>query len=131
MTNPERNEEMADAIEQAELNDSPDSERPYARIAAARTPSQVYSVRIPVDRLEELRTLALERGMQPTALIRRWVLERLDGESSLGPQATVVVVHSVGRSKTNELKDGLQRIDREIASALSSNVILPPDKAGR
>lgn len=42
--------------------------------------SQVYSVRIPVDRIEQLRLLAQARGTQPTAMIRDWVLARLDAE---------------------------------------------------
>lgn len=44
--------------------------------------SQVYSVRIPVDRLAQLRALADERGVAPTALLRQFVLERLDQETA-------------------------------------------------
>jgi len=44
----------------------------------SKSPTAVYSVRIPVDRIEELRALAAERGVQPTALIRAWVLAHLD-----------------------------------------------------
>jgi hypothetical protein len=42
--------------------------------------SQVYSVRIPTSRLEELRKLANRLGEPPSALLRRWALERLDEE---------------------------------------------------
>ena len=42
----------------------------------------MYSVRIPVDRIEELRQLAADRGIQPTALIRTWVLAQLDAARS-------------------------------------------------
>jgi CRISPR-associated Cas5-like protein len=42
----------------------------------------VYSVRIPVERIEELRQLAAERDVQPTALIRTWVLAQLDAARS-------------------------------------------------
>jgi hypothetical protein len=42
--------------------------------------SQVYTVRIPVDRLEELRRVARQRGEAPSALLRSWALERLDAE---------------------------------------------------
>jgi hypothetical protein len=48
----------------------------------ATSPTAVYSVRIPVDRIEELRQLAAERGVQPTALIRVWVLAQLDAARS-------------------------------------------------
>lgn len=44
--------------------------------------SQVYSVRIPVDRLAQLRQLADERGVAPTVLLRQFVLERLDQETA-------------------------------------------------
>jgi hypothetical protein len=43
-----------------------------------RNPSAVHSVRIPADRIEQLRRVAAERGVQPTALIRTWVLAQLD-----------------------------------------------------
>ena len=50
----------------------------------ASDPSQVYTVRIPVSRLRELRLIAEELGEPPSTLIRRWVLERLD---AAGPEA--------------------------------------------
>lgn len=46
--------------------------------APSKSPAAVYSVRIPVDRIEELRRLATDRGIAPTALIRTWVLAQLD-----------------------------------------------------
>jgi len=45
-----------------------------------RDPAQVYSVRMPVQRLGALRRVADERSMTPSALLRQWVLERLDQE---------------------------------------------------
>ena len=51
----------------------------------AADPAQVYAVRIPVSRLEELRALAEQLGEPPTALIRRWVLERLDAAAKSKP----------------------------------------------
>lgn len=46
----------------------------------AKEPAQVYSLRIPVDHLEDLRQLAAARNVAPTALMRRWILDRLDVE---------------------------------------------------
>lgn len=46
----------------------------------AKEPSQVYSLRLPVERIGEIRALATQSATQPTTLIRRWVLERLDEE---------------------------------------------------
>lgn len=51
-----------------------------------RTRSQVYSIRVPVERLEQVRALAKERNLQPTAMLREWVLARLDAETA--PQGT-------------------------------------------
>lgn len=54
----------------------------------AKDPSQVYSVRIPVDRIEQLRSLAAQMDVAPTVLLRRFVLERLDVEAA--PTTTTV-----------------------------------------
>ena len=54
---------------------------PFTRLRRyAKEPSQVYAIRIPVSRLQAIRRLAGGRGEQPTALLREWVLERLDEE---------------------------------------------------
>jgi len=47
-----------------------------------REPSQVYSLRVPVDKLEELRIHAESQHLAPSALMRLWVLERLEQETS-------------------------------------------------
>lgn len=64
--------------------------------------SQVYSVRIPVDRLAQLRRLADKRGVAPTVLLRQFVLERLDVET------TAAVTDLPGRDP-NELRLGPSR----------------------
>lgn len=72
---------MAAAIEQAEADEEhEDAKRSYVRPPRPRQPSQVYTVRVPVDRLEALRELAGDRGENPSSLMREWVLERLDAE---------------------------------------------------
>lgn len=43
-------------------------------------PSQVYSVRVPVDRIEQLRQAATTRGTTPSALIRELVVRFLDDQ---------------------------------------------------
>lgn len=47
--------------------------------------SQVYPVRLPVARIEQIRKLAASRGEKPTAMIREWVLARLDQEIDTAP----------------------------------------------
>jgi hypothetical protein len=64
--------------------------------------SQVYSVRIPVDRIAQLRGLADERGVAPTALVRQFVLERLDLE-------TAPVLTQLPARDVNELRLGPSR----------------------
>lgn len=74
-------ERIAGAVEDAEA--TPDEELEWTRHREpAKSPTAVYSVRIPVDRIEELRQLAAERGVAPTALIRTWVLAQLDAARS-------------------------------------------------
>jgi hypothetical protein len=44
--------------------------------------AQVFSLRLPALRMEQLRRLAASRGVSPTALAVDWVLERLDQEDT-------------------------------------------------
>jgi hypothetical protein len=67
-------EARAEAEERGEVTPAP-GQRGRKRAA---DPSQVYAVRIPVSRLRELRRVAEQLDTPPTALIRQWVLERLD-----------------------------------------------------
>lgn len=79
MADKELADRIAAAVEDAEA--TADDELEWTRHQQpATSPTAVYSVRIPVDRIEELRKLAAERGVQPTALIRAWVLAQLDAE---------------------------------------------------
>jgi hypothetical protein len=74
-------ERIAAAVEDAEA--TPDEQLDWTRHREpAKTPTAVYSVRIPVERIEELRQLAAERDIAPTALIRTWVLAQLDAARS-------------------------------------------------
>ncbi|MGH8902013.1 MAG: hypothetical protein ACRDYA_10095 [Egibacteraceae bacterium] len=57
-----------------------DHERDYVRVPPPGEPAQVYSLRLPVDRLEQLRRVAARDDEAPSVMIRRWVLERLDRE---------------------------------------------------
>jgi len=58
----------------------------------ASDPSQVYAVRIPASRLRELRSVAEQLEIQPTVLIRQWVLERLDRLAADTPPAGTEVL---------------------------------------
>ena len=59
---------------------------PYVRARRpTKDPSQIYSLRIPLSRLEAVRELADENHTTPAALLRCWVLERLDEETRQAP----------------------------------------------
>lgn len=72
-------EEAEAAADAREADGSAEKGGRRARLRAGEA-TQVYSVRIPVDRLEELRRLADERGVRPTVLLRQFVLDRLARE---------------------------------------------------
>ncbi len=67
----------ADAIERGAAT----APKAYRNRTVSRDAAQVYSVRIPVQQLEQLRAAADARGVTPSALVRTWVVERLEAES--------------------------------------------------
>ena len=65
------------------------SDEPPGRMHRTRTAggaSHVYTVRMPAERLAQLRAVAEQSGEQSSALMRRWVLERLDVERAHQPE---------------------------------------------
>jgi hypothetical protein len=70
----------------------------YTSVPPPRNPSQVYSVRIPVARLETLRQIAREQGIAPSALMREWVLERLSAETGSGRGPATITVFNPEQS---------------------------------
>lgn len=70
--------EVAEDAEQARDDTVSSTARRKKRISP--DPSQVYSVRIPVDRIEQLRQAAMARGTTPSALIRELVVRFLDDQ---------------------------------------------------
>lgn len=83
MTEKDIAEILAKEAEAAENNEDAEEHRPYRRPRPPMEGSQVYSVRIPVGRLEQLRAFAAKLGTRPTTLMRQWVLERLDEETGV------------------------------------------------
>ncbi len=63
-----------DAEESRDLGPSP-----HAAVLSeqAKEPTAVYSLRIPISKIERLRTMAAALGTSPSALLREWALERL------------------------------------------------------
>jgi aryl-alcohol dehydrogenase-like predicted oxidoreductase len=77
MTNADR--ELLDKIaaEAEHAEDTRGADLPYRRRRAAG-PQQVYGLRLPAARIEQLRRLAEARGVEPSVLARQWVIDRLD-----------------------------------------------------
>lgn len=92
----------ADAEERGEREPAPGQR---ARRQATEA-SQVYSVRIPVARLAQLRKMADERDVAPTALLRQFVLERLDLETA---QEQPVMPRDLPARDPHELRLGRSR----------------------
>jgi aryl-alcohol dehydrogenase-like predicted oxidoreductase len=52
--------------------------------------AQVFQLRLPALRIEQLRRIAAERGVSPGALAVEWVIERLNREDTpTGPQPVI------------------------------------------
>lgn len=52
--------------------------------------AQVFQLRLPAVRIEQLRRIATERGVSPGALAVDWVIERLDREDApTGPMPAI------------------------------------------
>jgi hypothetical protein len=91
-------------------------ERSYAHIRPAKEPSQVYSVRIPVARIEEMRRLANEYGQAPSALLRAWVLERLDSEHSRREPEPVIRIDTANSAAHADAAGWLKAFHRHYAA---------------
>lgn len=92
--------------------DAADVPAPVRALRQPKDPAQVYSVRVPVAQLEQLRTLAEARGETPSGLMRRWVVERLvletTGSGSAGSVTFEAIQSAIDRAVTQALvKRGL------------------------
>lgn len=95
---------IAEEVQRAHREeDEEEKEFEYFRVPPAKDPSQIYSIRISVDKLERLRVLAKSRGLSPSALIRELVEARLDAERG-GAVVTVTLAEPVFKSVTDAAK---------------------------
>ncbi len=76
---------LATEATEAETRHAEAPDRLHRTRSTSGTTSQVYTLRMPAERLTELRELAENTGEQPSTLMRRWVLERLDAERAHQP----------------------------------------------
>jgi len=84
---------LAEEAEHAEQHRDDELAPGYRRAQPPKEPAQVYSLRIPAERLDQLRSIAADRHQTPSALMRAWVLERLDLEARAAATADIDLVH--------------------------------------
>lgn len=76
-------EVLSEAAADAETaRDQPPTVHAQRRRKPSADPAAVYSVRVPVTMIEALRIFAENRGTTPSALMREWIVERLDAETT-------------------------------------------------
>jgi aryl-alcohol dehydrogenase-like predicted oxidoreductase len=77
MTRQEQSLQDKLATEAEDAEATRDAELPHQR--RRRTGGQaVYGLRLPAERIEQLRQLAAARGVEPSVLARNWVIEHFD-----------------------------------------------------
>jgi predicted transcriptional regulator len=76
MTSPNRELREKIAAEAGHAEATRDASLRYRRRRPGR--SSVYGLRLPDERIEQLRRLAQARGTEPSALVRQWVIDHLD-----------------------------------------------------
>lgn len=80
---PELLDRIAAEAEHAEA--TRDAELPYRRRKGGTHP--VYGLRLPAERIEQLRRIAEARGVEPSALARQWVINQLDAAERVRDEA--------------------------------------------
>lgn len=77
---------MKIAAEAEHAEETRDVELNYQRRHSAGG-SRVYGLRLPVERIEQLRRVAQARGIDPSTLARQWVIAHLDEAEHSGNMA--------------------------------------------
>jgi hypothetical protein len=80
MTNPNSDLHSKLAAEAEHAEATRDADLPYQRHHSSGGQS-VYGIRLPAERITQLRQLAEARGVEPSVLARAWVIEHLDAET--------------------------------------------------
>lgn len=97
----------ADEVDDVELDSylaalSPDVVPEDTALTGRFGHAQVFQLRLPALRIEQLRRLAAERGVSPGALAVDWVIERLDREDT--PTGPLAVVEAANRRRLGPLR---------------------------
>ena len=122
-----RHDEMLEAIDEAEaMEKEEEREAVYRRPQRPRDPAQVYSVRVPADRLEQLREMAQRDGLSTSALVRHLVIDgierRLGAHTEIDALTERVVVLEAGMTELK--KDYETRSDEVVEKLLGAMSVL-------
>ena len=105
---------LAEAAEDSEAGR--DLPAGYVRARGApKEASRVYSLRVPEKLLEQLRELAAAEGVEPSSLMRRWVVERIEEEQDRREGRVVPVPDIRGKlHQARELLDEVRRAEEHM-----------------
>lgn len=80
---------------------APGSDEAATELTGRFGSAQVFQLRLPALRIEQLRRIAQERGVSPGALAVDWVIDRLDREDT--PTGPLAVVEEAERRRRGPL----------------------------
>lgn len=89
----------------------------------AKDPSQVYSLRLPVDRIAELRQIADQSAVAPSALMRRWVLEKLDDVAERSSRVAEMREEHASEDVLVMSREEYQQHTRDVASVVAASIL--------
>lgn len=117
---------MLNSIDEGERHEEEEEqEAVYVRPPAPRHPTQVYSVRVPVDRLDQLRTLAQKEGVSTSVLVRQLVIEGLDQRSGGHAQLRDAFERiAVLESEMDAMKKDHTVLEQTVVGSLESTIAM-------
>jgi hypothetical protein len=118
MTMSEREKSIGEILAEAAADSEAGRDLPADYVRARGAPkeaSKVYSLRVPEKLLAQLRELAEAEGVEPSALMRRWVIERIEEEQECRDGRAAPVPDIRGKLRqARELLDEVRRAEERI-----------------
>lgn len=115
---PEREKDIEEILAEAADDSEAGRDLPANYVRARGTPkeaSKVYSLRVPEKLLQQLRQLAEAEGIEPSALMRLWVIERIEEEHDRREGRATPVPDIRGKlNQARELLDEVRRVEERI-----------------
>jgi hypothetical protein len=115
---PEREKTIEEILAEAAEDSEAGCDLPADYVRARGAPkeaSKVYSLRVPEKLLDQLRQLAEAEGVEPSALMRLWVIERIEEERDRRDGRSVPVPDIRGKLRqARELLDEVRRAEERM-----------------